>query len=178
MNMRLGSTHIKTLMKLNEIALKHNCVISMGTNDNFDEDLTIDEFKEYFDDLTDEIIEDINDKLEVERSRGLFSHYWFELYDKNKGTYNVLTYSDIEMLIQFEDDAYSSYTINYDTEEFLNNNCDYGYCLYVSRNDQKIDGFKGVDTSGINVYREGMLLKFFGDLVCDYLGEERIVEVY
>lgn len=29
-----------------------------------------------------------------------------------------------------------------------------------------------------SVYREGMALKFFGDLVCDYLGEERIVRTY
>lgn len=29
-----------------------------------------------------------------------------------------------------------------------------------------------------SVYREGMALKIFGDLVCDYLGEERIVRTY
>lgn len=176
MNITLGSPHMRTLTKLNEIALKHNCVISMGTNDNYDENLMIDDFKEYFDDLTDEIMEDINEKMTIERSRGLFSTYWFELYDKNTKTYNLLSYSDAEMLIQFEEGKY--YILNYDTEEFFNNNSDYDYCLYVRRNNQKIDGFKDVDTSQINVYREGMLLKFFGDLVCDYLGEERIVEVY
>ena len=178
MNIRLSSVHMRTLTKLNEIALKHNCVISMGTNDNFNDDLAIDDFKEYFDDLTDEIIEDINDKLIVERCYDTSSSYWFELYDKNTETYNVLSYINIDMFIQFEDDAYSTMNINWDTEDFLNNNCDYGYCLGVHTANQKIDGFKGVDTSKINVYREGMLLKFFGDLVCDYLGEERINEVY
>ena len=39
-----------------------------------------------------------------------------------------------------------------------------------------IKGFDGLEHP--SVYREGMALKFFGDLVCDYLGEERIVRVY
>jgi len=42
-----------------------------------------------------------------------------------------------------------------------------------------INGF-GNETKVVDyrVYREGMALKFFGDLVCDYLEEPRIVESY
>ena len=61
--------------------------------------------------------------------------------------------------------------------------CDYNpYCdanirtLYRSFGETKVTGFPGQERP--NVYREGMALKFFGDLVCDYLGEERIVRTY
>ena len=65
-----------------------------------------------------------------------------------------------------------------ETRDFFSVNESWEWALFKETADQRIHGFEGVDTSEINVYREGMTLKFFGDLVCDYLGEERIKEVY
>ena len=48
--------------------------------------------------------------------------------------------------------------------------------LYRSFGETKVTGFP--EQEHPSVYREGMALKFFGDLVCDYLGEERIVRTY
>lgn len=42
--------------------------------------------------------------------------------------------------------------------------------IYGFGNDNRIKDFR--------CYRPGMALKYFGDLVCDYLGEERICRVY
>ena len=177
MNIRFGPTHIKTLIKLQALAEKHNCSITFGTNDDFNSKAEIDGFKPYFKDLTDEIIEDINDKLIQQRVEIKSSIYWFELYDKNTNKYNTLTYEESEGCALY-DKGYQ--LLEEDTETFFEDNgndwCDYG--LDFRQCSQEIRGFENVDKSQINVYREGMLLKFFGDLVCDYLGEERIHEVY
>ena len=60
------------------------------------------------------------------------------------------------------------------TDEYIDK--DEQYWSYETT-DTVVRGFDGVSTY-INVYREGMALKFFGDLVCDYLGEPRIIRTY
>lgn len=81
-----------------------------------------------------------------------------------------------------DDDIDDDNPLSKETEEFLEDN-DYESSddggkrlLYVSFSETKIKGFDKQEHP--SVYREGMALKFFGDLVCDYLGEERIVRVY
>ena len=178
MNITFGPRHINTLIKLKEIADRHNCVISFGTNDCGSE-ILIDDFKPYFKDLTDEICEYVNDNYTVLRSHDKSSHYWFELYDKEKEKYNTLTYTELDMLIEFDTpSAYVEYNMPDEVEDWFLNNQSWDDAIAVETSDQKIRGFEGVDTTDINVYREGMALKFFGDLVCDYLGEPRIEEVY
>lgn len=181
MNITLGQAHIKTLIKLQAIAEKHNCSISFGTTDNDDSEADFEDFKDYYDELTDKICSEMVDNLQAISVRLFTSNYWFELYDGNKNKYNNLTYTTIEGYAEFDED-YNSDDISEETQEFIANNMeeyDYGNpILQFNSSKQTIRGFEGVDKSQINVYREGMLLKFFGDLVCDYLGEERIVEVY
>ena len=181
MNITLGQTHIKTLTKLQAIAEKHNCSISFGTNDHTDLEADFEDFKDYYDGLTEKICSEIVDNLQANSVRLFISNYWFELYDGNKKKYNNLTYTIIEGYAEFDED-YNSDDISEETQEFIENNMkeyDYiGPTLEFNSSKQNIRGFDGVDKSQINVYREGMLLKFFGDLVCDYLGEEKIVEVY
>lgn len=48
--------------------------------------------------------------------------------------------------------------------------------IYCRLGETEVTGFPNQERP--NVYREGMALKFFGDLVCDYLGEERIARTY
>lgn len=178
MNITFGQAHIRTLIKLQALAEKHNCSICFGTNYSFDADADIEDFKPYFDDLTDEVIEDINDNLIKQRIDITSSHYWFELYDRNTSKSNSLTYTETRGYAQYEGSCDS---LEDKTEIFFENNgADWSddYIIHFYRDSQTIQGFKDVDQMQINVYREGMLLKFFGDLVCDYLGEERIHEVY
>ena len=156
-----------------------NCVISLGHNECGCGEISIDDFKDYFDDLTEDICEWINDNLSINRAHDNSSNYWFELYDKNNETYNILTYLDIDMLIEFDEpSSYDRAHMPMDVDDWFMENESWSNAITVETAKQQISGFKGVDTSQINVYREGMALKFFGDLVCDYLGEERINEVY
>ena len=179
MNIVLGQAHIKTLAKLQALAEKHNCLISFGTNYNNDLEADFEDFNCYYDDLTYKVRDELLNEVAVISVRTLTSNYWFELYDGNKNKYNNLTYTEIEGYAEF-DNRYDNDDISEETQEFIENHMeDYGnLILQFNTAKQTIKGFEGVDQSQINVYREGMLLKFFGDLVCDYLGEERIHEVY
>lgn len=175
MDTTFGTAHMSTLTKLKELAEKHNCVIAFGFDSNATDDFRLDEVVEYVDDLTESIAEELEDELISHRRLKSESKIWFELYDKTKKTYNVLSYSEIEGFVSFNTDDY--YSLSSEAESFLTNNEYDGFISFRS-DPQCITGFEGVDTSEINVYRSGMALKFFGDLVCDYLGEERIVECY
>ena len=83
--------------------------------------------------------------------QGTLTELWFELFDPNnaKRHYHSLRYSERLQVVEYK---------------------------YVSFSETKIKGFEKQEHS--NVCREAMALKVFGDLVCDYLGEERIVRVY
>ena len=73
-------------------------------------------------------------------------------------------------------------TVDDETQEWIDENCEDGwgtndYSFYDDGDYTKVIGFKGVKTK-VNVYREGMAVKNFGDLVCDYLHEPRIIKNY
>ena len=67
--------------------------------------------------------------------------------------------------------------------EFLFEDCTENYCdnFYASFNNAPtiIRGF-GNENKIVDgrVYRSGMAVKYFGDLVCDYFGEPRIERTY
>lgn len=177
--MRLSGIHMKTLMKLNEMALKHNCYITMGVDVINDANCNMDVIQKVTN-MSDGVREDIANNLNIKSEHTSGYNYYFELIDMRenaKTKHNILTYIatdtyfsyDVNDLGYFEEDV-QEYFLDVDSEE-------HGY-ISACNFDQTIQGFAGVDTTEINVYREGMLLKFFGDLVCDYLGEERIKEVY
>lgn len=177
MSIYFSSTHIKTLIKLQELAQKHNCSIDFGVNivndiDECDWDILAKKYN-----MPDSVREDLVENLEVTRGKTTGYHYWFELRDhrdKDKTIYNTLTYTDLDMYINYNNtDDLSDESI-----EWLEDNNDYEGYLGGYYDETTIKGFKGVDTSNVGVYREGITLRCFGDLVCDYLGEERIVEVY
>ena len=53
------------------------------------------------------------------------------------------------------------------------------YTIHESHNPTIIHGFGNEKRiEDFRCYRSGMAVKFFGDLVCDYLGEPRVNRVY
>lgn len=184
MNVYFSSTHLQTLCDLKALAEKHGCFISFGVN-NYDGFIGYEKFFDYSED----IIEELRDQgyFYTDTEKGSTSGFWFQLFDPNNNErhYHNLTYSSGWQAVEYElnDDVDDDNPLSKEAEEFLEDNTyDCSDCygekrsLYVSFDDTEVNGFEGQEHP--NVYREGMALKFFGDLVCDYLGEERIVRTY
>ena len=183
MNVEFTETHLDTLCELKALAEKHNCSIRFGVY-NSSGFISYEKFIGY----SENIIEEIQNRgyFYTENEKGDSTELWFELFDPNnaKRHYHSLGYLSGWQAIEYEldDDIDDDNPLSKETEEFLEDN-DYEYSdngkkslLYVSFSETKIKGFEKQEHP--SVYREGMALKFFGDLVCDYLGEERIVRTY
>lgn len=177
MNIYFSSTHLQTLCDLKALAEKHNCYIRFGANQENSTDVDFNEF----DRATKRIIEELQDKGEFLNQNYCKTYMFFELFDANNSTYNVLTYSDGEQSVYYK--RYCWETLSAEAEAFLEDNLvewqamdDDELLIYCRLGGTEITGFPNQEHP--NVYREGMALKFFGDLVCDYLGEERIVRTY
>ena len=62
-------------------------------------------------------------------------------------------------------------------------NDEYGYAdadeyfMFVDTSKEEVHGFKDIKKEG-HIYRPGIMLAVFTQLVCDYLGEERIQRTY
>lgn len=178
MNVHFISAHLQTLCDLKALADKHNCIINFGV-DNYEGTEDID--FNYFDGSTKKIIKELNHKGKFENPKYNITHLWFELHDKNNNSYHALSYSEGEQS--------ATYILNYleelsdEASAFLEDNLvswqsiEDDELLITCRLDKTtMTGFPGQEKP--EVYREGMTLKFFADLVCDYLGEKRIERVY
>ena len=200
MTIAFYDAHMRTLTKLNEIAEKHGMRIRFGTRSDFtceaDATLLNDFIENDTPDCLNEYYHEIIDgKIMMTENR-----MWFELYEprptEKSGKYHVMTYVQSSVGFRLQDDWEESLEnvkddFDEDDEEENINNINK---LINFINDSMGDGWQGIDFSDsptiINgfgnetkvvdyrVYREGMALKFFGDLVCDYLEEPRIVESY
>ena len=176
MNIRMSNTHLKTLTKLYEMTEKHNCTISFGQNNDSNTDLDNDLLEERAN-MPSKLLYEFTGMV-LENTFSQNSSYYFTLYDKTNKTYHTLSLHEAMTSCFFDESDTDSEELlewleDYSHESWLS---DKYFCYNTSY--QVIQGFDNVDKTNINVYREGMLLKFFGDLVCDYLGEERIQEVY
>lgn len=173
MNIGFYKSHTDTLRDLQNIAEKHNCYIQFGfdsdSGSDIDEELLE---KEGFD------IEALRD-LSLEHECYERQTIWFELVEKSSTTKcHSLSYTECNTYFNFEEDE----LFGCENEEFVNfmeEHCDYGDFINIRDSYTIIRGFglerpKECDL----VYRSGMALKFFGDYVCDYLGEERINRAY
>lgn len=186
MNVHFTSTHINTICELNELAKKHGCrlYISAGNHRNSNSD-AVNEIFEFLRDandhendleLTDDMIEELIDYYDFENAYFSADNVCFELLEGNKS--HSLTYFLYEMGFYTDVNPYDKWQeLSKEAEDWAFENFDSSY-FYKETDKTIIRGFEGVDTTKVNVYREGMALKFFGDLVCDYLKEPRIEKVY
>ena len=106
---------------------------------------------------------------------------WFELFDTTNKTHHTLSYYQGTESIEYTLDYLEE--LSYEADSFLENNLvdwqsmdDDNLLISRSLDKTKVTGFPGQETPC--VYREGMALKCFGDLVCDYLKEPRIDRAY
>ena len=178
MSIDFYNSHIETICDLKALADKHNCKISFGVRSDSRHELSLDECDEFF---PEEIIEDLKRCGDITVGHSDATYLWFELYDRNNSKYHVLTYIDGYYYIEY--DRFYSEEVTEETQKWINENVadwsdptDDHLIFCGSFGGPEISGFNGAECP--NVYREGMTLKFFGDLVCDYLGEERIVRTY
>ncbi len=182
MNFEFYEPHIKTLCDLQTLAEKHNCRLAFGTVGNSFDDEIDESFLEEYLNCPKDIAKEICEKCYFEEVRGDYSKSFFELYDKTKEKYNKLTYFTLS--VGFKIEAYDDLSTK--VEDWLldnSKNDDYGYAdgdeyfMFVDTTKEQVFGFDGIKKEGY-IYRPGIMLAVFTQLVCDYLGEERIKRVY
>lgn len=181
MNIEFTNAHMETLCELKALAEKHGCRVTFGVDSWTGVDPEFEEFSNY----TSKIHEELDDKGSFSNGVIDVTKFWFQFYDPNNKDrqYHYLEYSEGEQTITYE--LLSFEELSEEAENFIEENradwCDNSLIddevvLFARLGGTTIKGFEGQEHP--SVYREGMALKFFGDLVCDYLGEERIVRVY
>lgn len=181
MNIEFTNAHMETLCELKALAEKHGCRVTFGVDSWTGVDPEFEEFSNY----TSKIHEELDDKGSFSNGVIDVTKFWFQFYDPNNKDrqYHYLEYSEGEQTITYE--LLSFEELSEEAESFIEENradwCDGGLMddevvLFARLGGTTIKGFEGLEHP--SVYREGMALKFFGDLVCDYLGEERIVRTY
>lgn len=186
MNIEFFNSHIETLTDLVKLAEKHNCKIHFGFYSSSEREIDRDVAATVG--LTDELLQEIYDKMTVADCASSFDKVWFELFDARNNTYNTMTYIEseiffiVEMLsefdFRFDEDTPSNELIEWlelhdrlwSTESYTINESHNPTIIHGFGNEKRIEDFR--------CYRSGMVLKFFADLVCDYLGEPRIHRVY
>lgn len=175
MNVLLSEPHMRTLAKLQQLAEKHNCVIKIGFKDRFDNEIE----NNFFRDKTSCNIEILRDAAVIGNEFMTTSILFFELFDKNNESYHTLEYKEIYISFDFELDMYTDYKVRDLIYRLTEDDADDGNCCHIF-DEQEIKGFESIPETveNINVYREGIALREFSRLVCDYLGEPRIKEVY
>lgn len=184
--MTLWSEHIATICDLQKICSKHNCKIAIGFRTGRESELNSDEFMKLF--TTEEDKEKAKRFLEgdfdVDEGICESETYWFELHENDGKMLGNMV--DVTSNYHFELSGYSySYdALDSDVQDWVDDNsvdydCDSSSKIVMDFDEVHetiLNGvFKGKE---VNCYREGICLKEFADLVCDYLGEPRIVRNY
>ena len=150
----------------------------MGTNSYHDTEIYDRELIECFEKderkIIDEMFEEFAIKMQDVSSEGI----WFELHEEGKGCIGTMkvvwTDTYFEMDGDLEDLSEECRDVVYNNMTDYSENHDPCFCF----DNQKVEltgVFKGKKT---NCYREGICLREFTYLVCDYLGEERIERTY
>lgn len=177
MNIQFFENHLKTIKDLQDIAEKHNCSIHFGFNSSASSVINEDIFKA--NKIHQNVINDITSyDVELKDVNSEYSTAWFELYEKDKDIYHVMRY--IEETLYFEIENFDDENVSEEFIDFYNNNRYEDMDFYELRTAPTIiTGFGNKEPiKDYRCYRPGMCVKYFADLVCDYLGEERICRTY
>lgn len=174
MNTHFTTSHLQTLQELVAIAESHNCYINFGTSaDSCAEILDELLLEKGFDNV---LLDELNYNVETANEHFSIYDIWFELFDRNTGKSNILSYTQLQTSFSFNE---LGDDVSYTLQDKLKEMDTYGDRFISVRSDEtKIHGFNQGDKICHLVYRPGMALKFFGDYVCDYLGVPRIERVY
>lgn len=182
----LGTNHLDTIEKLRRIADKHSYSIYITINNGYAED---------FNELSDEDMINVGVPKKIakefiklfENNHTLFHYsytfYTLELYSKKDDTpikSNSLTFKMVDFYFsvkEFKD--LDDLKISKGLREFLDKKTTYqelkgAFMSFDNCDKTVVQGFKGLNPNDYPIYREGMAIKFFGDMVCDFLHEPRI----
>jgi hypothetical protein len=184
MNIEFYSNHMDTFAVLMRLAEKHNCCIRFGFDASSEREIDEDILEKYG--FTDALLQEMNDQMIIRDSQSTFSKVWFELYDKTRNTTNTMTYIQSSTYFSVEKISELEFRYEYPSNELVEwleeNDADWdadNYIINKAHNPTIIYGFGNKNrVEDFRVYRSGMALKYFSDLVCDYLGEPRIDRVY
>lgn len=185
MNTTFSSTHLETLVDLQALAKKHNCRISFGCYSDTDEQINNDLLRE------NGASEDVIDKLQslnnisVKNIQSTNEYIWFKLFDPNEENhYNTMTYCENRIYFEVEFDYDFEEDDNKDLIDWLEEHNAYWnddgdkYIIYLDDAPTIITGFGYEEHKDYRVYREGMALHYFTELVCNYLKEPMIKRTY
>lgn len=175
----LYKPHVETICELQELCKKHGYYITFGYNESKSEDLTDDDFVEMFDGSEKEIAKKFIEECYIEKSYQDVEAYWFELHKDEEGTVGMMI--DTNTCSTFEISTDNYHDIPEDIEEFICDNSE-----EWSSEDEPVFSRKGGKTEltgvfkgkEVNCYREGICIREFSNLVCDFLGEPRINRCY
>ena len=186
------SAHMETLTELKALADKHNCKLSFGVRshsmqiDDIDKNDLIKHFN-CPEDVAEEICSDSKCLCSFEHYNGGEETYiYFELRDdkeENHIRYNILgkTICENSFVVHLEEYNYlpehklSDKTLQWLRENSMNDDND--FIMIDNYESEEVRGFEEIQKEGW-CYRTGMILAVFTQLVCDYLGEERIKRTY
>lgn len=177
MNIQFFENHLKTIKDLQDIAEKHNCSIHFGFNGYCSSDIDEDIFKA--NKIHQNVVNDLTSSdVELKNVHCETSYVWFELYEKDKDTYNMMRYIEKTLFLEIEN--FDDENVSEEFIDFYNNNQYEDMDFYqLKTNPTIITGFgNDKQIKDYRCYRPGMSVKYFADLVCDYLGEERIRRTY
>ncbi len=188
MNVTFSSTHLETLSDLQRLAEKHNCKISFGCYSGTDEQVNNEVLRE--NGASEEIIEKISNGWEYDISinniQTTNEQIWFQLYDpEGKKQYNVMSYHESRTYFEVEFDYDFEEENNKDLVEWLKEHkVDWNYdkdkyIICLDSTPTVVNGFGYEEEhKDYRVYREGMALHYFAELVCKYLKEPVIKRTY
>ena len=188
MYLHFNFEHIDTIHDLCELAKKHNCKIRI---DVCEDNVSVDDWKDcilsYLENkegMSEQMRKEFEFNYDLDNLFYKHDYVTFELVDmkdKENWKHQFLQFHEIEFYFTFNEnhkrylDDYCE--ISQELDDWLEENVEYDDFLGMHNQYTVVSGFKKQKTE-VNVYREGMALKFFGDLVCDYLKEPRIVRCY
>ena len=186
------NAHLDTLCELKALAEKHGCKLSFGTRDNYStEELdTNDLFAVGVPNkIIDKLTHSYEHNLTVENIKVSCDELWFQLYDPNNENrkYHIMTYQQISVYFEVEPD-YNFDSYIKENEKFIDwceenqvdwNDDDDKFIFNLTDSPTIINGFGyKKEKKDYRVYREGMALHYFTELVCKYLKEPMIERTY
>lgn len=176
MNTTFSSTHLETLVDLQALAKKHGCKISFGCYSDTDEQVNNEVLRE--NGAIEEVIEKISNgweyNISINNIQSTNEQIWFQLYDPNgEKHYNVMAYNVNRTYFEVEFDYDFDEENNKDLVDWLEEHqVDWNYdkdkyIICLDSAPTVINGFGYEDEyKDYRVYREGMALHYFAELVC------------
>lgn len=176
MEINFGEPHMRTLKKLNEMAEKNGCVIRFGFNSevssDVDEDLISKKDKKVF--------KRLEFGFDPEQSSTDTSKVYFELDTKDGTCLISLVYAEKSTFFKLSDSDIEELEGGGVETEYMDGSIEGNNGLFQYNDSPTTIWIKGrkEPIKDYRVYRPGMALKYFSDIICEHFNEPQIEETY